>query len=107
MKALISAVALIATVGAASAGQVSVADDYIKQANKYDAATSSTVPGVVVRVNGQNTHYAMDGSNGLTRSIIFSDTGIEAEAWAKDVLGLDVTARLNPGDKESEPSFAH
>ena len=48
-----------------------------------------------------------DGSNGLTRSIIFSDTGIEAEAWAKDVLGLDVTARLNPGDKESEPSFAH
>ena len=77
MKALISAVALIATVGAASAGQVSVADDYIKQANKYDAATSSTVPGVVVRVNGQNTHYAMGvsvihdcfGSKSLSRRI--------------------------------------
>ena len=65
-------------------------NDFITAASRYEPATSSTVPGVVVRVDGKSTHYEL-GEMGLTRAVAFSDCGDEAESWAASALGVDVT----------------
>jgi hypothetical protein len=94
-KSTISAIALFA---ATSTGVLACgvdrglpSNDFITAASRYEPATSSTVPGVVVRVDGKSTHYEL-GDLGLTRAVVFDDCGDIAEAWAMTALGADVKA---------------
>lgn len=60
----------------------------------YNSATGGTVPGLEVTANGQKTVYQM-GDLGLTRDIIFDDSGDKMEAWAQSALGVAVTADVS------------
>jgi hypothetical protein len=79
--------------GAAFAGDANSLNK-IGPKHVYNSSTNSTEPGVEVTANGQSTVYQL-GALGLTRSIIFDDSGDKLEAWAASALGVTVTADVS------------
>lgn len=78
--------------------------DRIQMKNAYDSSSSGTVPGVQVTVDGERTLYQVGKAPGLTRDIVFDETGKKAVEWAQAELGVKVKAVMCPGGGgENEP----
>lgn len=103
MNKIILASAITAIAATAGFAQTShLADNYVAQRNVYDSSISATVPGVVVQAGGQRTLYQVGSAEGLTRSVVFDDTGKKAEAWAQQYLGVTVKAQLCPAGADED-----